>query len=199
MVARPLISAALVPVLAGLLAGCVSFGGGKAPDTLFTLTASRSAAAGAAVSGKAESALVVFDPDVDRALAVQRVAVSVDPANVAYLKNALWAERPSRLFGSLLAETLRAKGDRLVFEAAERGAIAGNTRLTGRLLAMGYDAATREVVVRYDAIRSDPDGTVSSRRFEHRVVVRKPDPERVAPALNDAANAVAGEVADWIG
>ena len=147
----------------------------------------------------AESALVVFDPDVDRALAVQRVAVSVDPANVAYLKNALWAERPSRLFGSLLAETLRAKGDRLVFEAAERGAIAGNTRLTGRLLAMGYDAATREVVVRYDAIRSDPDGTVSSRRFEHRVVVRKPDPERVAPALNDAANAVAGEVADWIG
>ena len=98
MVARPLISAALVPVLAGLLAGCVSFGGGKAPDTLFTLTASRSAAAGAAVSGKAESALVVFDPDVDRALAVQRVAVSVDPANVAYLKNALWAERPSRLF-----------------------------------------------------------------------------------------------------
>ena len=199
MVARPLISAALVPVLAGLLAGCVSFGGGKAPDTLFTLTASRSAAAGAAVSGKAESALVVFDPDVDRALAVQRVAVSVDPANVAYLKNALWAERPSRLFGSLLAETLRAKGDRLVFEAAERGAIAGNTRLTGRLLAMGYDAATREVVVRYDAIRSDPDGTVSSRRFEHRVTVRKPDPERVAPALNDAANAVAGEVADWIG
>ena len=199
MVARPLISAALVPVLAGLLAGCVSFGGGKAPDTLFTLTASRSAAAGAAVSGKAESALVVFDPDVDRALAVQRVAVSIDPANVAYLKNALWAERPSRLFGSLLAETLRAKGDRLVFEAAERGAIAGNTRLTGRLLAMGYDAATREVVVRYDAIRSDPDGTVSSRRFEHRVVVRKPDPERVAPALNDAANAVAGEVADWIG
>ena len=142
MVARPLISAALVPVLAGLLAGCVSFGGGKAPDTLFTLTASRSAAAGAAVSGKAESALVVFDPDVDRALAVQRDAVSVDPANVAYLKNALWAERPSRLFGSLLAET---------------------------------------------------------RRFEHRVVVRKPDPERVAPALNDAANAVAGEVADWIG
>lgn len=191
--ARPM----LVAALAGTLAGCVSLGGGKVPESLFTLTPSQTAPMGAGASGRADEALLVFDPDVDRALAVQRVMVTVDPANVAYLKNALWVERPSRLFGALLTETIRARGKRLVFAADERG-IGGPNRLTGRLLALGYDAASQRAVVRFDAVRARPGGTVETRRFESLVPVAKAEAALVAPALNRAANDVAGQVADWL-
>ena len=191
--ARPMLAAALLAVLSG----CVSFGGGKVPETLFTLSASQTAPTGAGASGKADEALLVFDPDVDRALAVQRVMVTVDPANVAYLKDALWVERPSRLFGALLTETIRARGKRLVFNGDERGT-GGADRLTGRLLALGYDAASQGVVVRFDAMRARAGGMVETRRFESRVPVGKAEAALVAPALNRAANDVAGQVADWL-
>ncbi|MFC3173167.1 ABC-type transport auxiliary lipoprotein family protein [Novosphingobium bradum] len=184
--------------LALALGGCVSLGGGKAPPTLFTITAAAAPAAGQAVNGNADSALVVLDPETDRVLGVQRVAVTIDAANVAYLKDAMWAERPARLFRHLLAETLRAKGGRLVFEDAEAAA-SGRARLAGRLLAFGYDAPSHAAVVRYDAVREGPGGAVATRRFEASVPVTKADARRLAPALNQAANAVAAQVADWVG
>lgn len=189
---------ALGAALALALSGCLSLGGGKAPPTLFTLTPASAPSAGQTVSGTADSALVVIDPETDRALGVQRVAVTIDAANVAYMKNALWAERPARLFRHLLAETLRAKGDRLVFEDLDAAA-SGRARLAGRLLAFGYDAPSGAAVVRYDAVREGPVGAITTRRFEARVPVGKADPARVAPALNQAANDVAAQVADWIG
>ena len=189
----------VLPLAAALaLSGCVNLGGGKAPPTLFTLTPAATLPAGATASGTADTALVVIEPETDRALGVQRVAVTVDASNVAYMKDALWAERPSRLFRHLLAETLRAKGSRLVFEDTE-GSAAGHLRLAGRLLAFGYDAPSAAAVVRYDALRESPGGTIQTRRFEASVPVGKADPRRVAPALNRAANAVAAEVADWVG
>lgn len=190
--------ASLAAALALALTGCISLGRGKLPATLFTLTAERSAPAGTGVTARPDSAVVVFDPEVDRVLAVQRVAVTVDAANVAYLRNALWAEQPAQLFGALLAETLRAKGTRLVFSGDERGAAAGHTRLTGRLLAMGYDAPSQSVLVRYDAVHSETGGAVTTRRFESRIKVSKDDAAVVGPALNRAANEVAGQVADWL-
>lgn len=184
--------------LALTLGGCISFGGGKAPPTLISLTPAHSAAAGATTSGRAEDAIVVLDPETDRRLAVQRIPVQVDAANVAYLKGAQWVERPSRLFRGLLAETIRAKGARLVFEDTDATA-SGRTRLAGRLLDMGYDGQTRAVIVRYDAIREAPGGAVETKRFESRVEGVSPKAEAIGPALNRAANDVAGQVADWIG
>lgn len=192
------VRAAVAAALLLALAGCISLGRGKLPETLITLTAERSVAPGATISAGAETGLVVYDPDVDRALAVQRVAVTIDASNLAYLRNALWAERPARLFGALLAETLRAKGTRLILAGDERGAAVSKGRLTGRLLAMGYDAPSRSVVVRYDAVHSEAGGAVTTRRFESREKVGKDDPATVGPALNRAANAVAGQVADWL-
>lgn len=187
-----------LPLAAALsLAGCISLGGGKAPPTLLTLTASAAPAAGAGASGSTADALVVMDPEADKALAVLRVAVTVDASSIAYLKDAQWAERPARLMGHLLAETLRAKGTRLVFEDSD--AVAGaRTRLSGRLLACGYDAPTGAAVVRFDAMRQTAGGMVLTRRFEASVPVRKADAGHVGPALNEAANQVAGQVADWI-
>jgi len=179
------------------LTGCISLGGGKAPPTLINLTAETEAPAGATFNGRAEDALIVLDPDTDRRLAVQRVAVTVDPANVAYLKNAMWVERPERLFRGLLAETIRAKGKRLVFEDSEATA-SGRVRLAGRLLDLGYDGPGRAAVVRYDAVLTGPGGVISTKRFEARVEGVAPDARAVGPALNQAANDVAKQVADWV-
>jgi cholesterol transport system auxiliary component len=184
-------------LLALALPGCISLGGGKPPPTLINLTADAAAPAGPGATGKPQDALVVLDPDTDRRLAVTRVAVSVDPSSVAYVKNAQWVEPPARLFRALLAETLRTKGGRLVFEDDEAAA-SGRTRLSGRLLDMGYNAQARAVIVRYDAILTKTGGALATRRFEARVDGVEPDGKSIGPALNRAANDVAKQVADWV-
>lgn len=186
---------------AGLLAlglsGCISFGG-KAPPTLFSLTPASTAPAGPLAGGTLREAIVVQEPETDKRLAVTRVPVQIDDANVAYLKDAAWVARPARLFRSLLAETIRAKGTRLVLEddAVEAG---GSTHLAGRLLDMGYDARRMSAVVRYDAIRHVGNGPVTTQRFEAAVPVANAEPASLGPALNQAANQVARQVADWVG
>lgn len=182
--------------LALALGGCLGLGGGKPPPVLFGLTASESAAAGATASGKAADAVLVMEPETDRRLAVTRVPVQVDAASVAYLKDALWVERPSRLFRGLLAETLRARGGRVVLEDDQGSGVAG-ARLGGRLIDMGYDAASQSVVVRYDALKTDSVGRITTRRFESVVPGVPAKAASVGPALNRAANAVAKEAVDW--
>lgn len=196
MIARTVLMAAPLGVLA--LGACVNLGGAKPPPTLVSLTAANAAPAGALASGSLSDALVVAEPETDRRLAVQRVPVQVDDANVAYLENAQWVERPARLFRSLLAETIRAKSGRLVIEDNQIEA-GGRIRLAGRLLDMGYDARRQAVVVRYDAIREAGAGAVSTRRFEAVIPGVPPKAEFVGPALNQAANQVAQQVADWVG
>ncbi len=178
------------------LSGCISLGG-KAPKMLIGLTADQSPAAGALTGGAQTDALVVLDPEAGRKLDVLRVPVQVDDAQIAYLQDVTWVERPARLFRQLLAETIRARGKRLVLEAGDESAVA-KTTLGGRLVDMGYDARAQSVVVRYDAIRSDGKGVVQLQRFEATVPGVSATPESIAPAINRAANQVAKEVADWV-
>lgn len=180
--------------LSAVLAGCVSLGA-KTPDTLLSLRTTNAPAAGATASGTAETALVVLEPAVDARLGVTRVPVQIDDANVAYLKNTMWVERPSRQFQRLLAETIRAKGGQLVIEN-DAGSI--GPKLSGRLLDMGYDVRTASVVVRFDAVKQ-AGGKIETRRFESVVPVNEAEAKYVGPALNEAANIVAQAVADWVG
>lgn len=180
-----------------LLGGCVSLDG-KVPSQLISLTPASQAPVGASMTGTVGEALVVLDPDTDRRLDVQRVPVQIDDSRIAYLKDAAWVERPARQFRRLLAETIRAKGERLVVEGSD-AEVAGKTVLSGRLLEMGYDARTQSVVVRYDALREDGTGRVESRRFEAVIPGVQAKALAVAPALNKAANDVATQVADWVG
>lgn len=190
---------ATATLLALALTGCLGLGGGKPPATLFSLTASQAAPAGSTASGKpASDALMVMEPEADRRLAVQRIPVQVSASSVAYLQNALWVERPARLFRSLLAETLRARGGRPVLEDDQSATPAG-LRLGGRLVEMGYDARNQSVVVRYDALRTGARGEVATRRFESVIPGVSAKPESIGPALNRAANDVAVQVADWMG
>lgn len=178
------------------LAGCLGLGG-KVPDQLISLTPRVAAESGAVSSGKMSDAIVVLNPDTDRSLDMLRVPVRVDAATIAYLKDVAWIEKPARQFRALLAETLRAKTGRIVVEGGDFE-VAGQTMIGGRLLQMGYDAPQQSVVVLFDAMRTNADGTVATRRFESRIPVVTAEAATVAPALNTAANDVAGQVAEWM-
>ena len=189
---------ALLSVLLALpLAGCISLGA-EPPEQLLTLTAAQTAPAGSATSGDPASALAVLEPGADQRLDVTRVPVQVSDSSLAYLKDAVWVDRPAVLFERLLVETIRARGDRLVVGESDLGYTAA-TKLSGQLLDMGYDAASGSVIVRYDAVLQQPEGQVRTQRFESRVSGVAADAASVAPALNQAANEVAAQVADWVG
>ena len=187
------------PALAALaaLAGCISFGA-EPPDSLLALTPTAEAPAGSGATGSAEGALAILVPDAPARLDVVRVPVQVDEANIAYLQNAVWVDKPARLFRTLLAETIRTRTGRVVIDSDDP-ALTPETQLRGVLRDFGYDARTSSVVVRFDAIRDTAGGGIVTRRFESVIPGIAPDVAAVGPALNQAANDVAGQVAEWIG
>jgi cholesterol transport system auxiliary component len=184
---------AFVPLL---LSGCLSLGP-EVPERLLTLTPTETLAAGTTLSGDTETALGVLEPETPQALAVTRVPVRLDTASLAYLQDVVWAERPARLFQNLLAETIRVRRNRLVLDEAPL-LYNAPAKLDGKLLEMGYDVASSSVIVRFDALLTRPGGQVRTQRFEATVPGISPDPAAIAPALNQAANDVAYQVADWV-
>lgn len=187
--------ACLAPALA--LTGCISFGA-DAPPSLLTLTATATAPAGAGASGNANTALVLNEFEVPARLDVTRVPVQVTDTEIAYLKDAVWVEKPARLFRRLLAETIRTRSNRVVIDGDDPGVLA-DSRLGGVLREFGYDAATGSVVVSFDAVRKGEGTSVTTRRFEAVVPGVPAEAGPVGVALNQAANDVAGQVAAWIG
>lgn len=188
--------ALLSTILAMPLAGCLSLGA-EPPDQLLTLTPTQVAPAGGSITAPANAALAVLEPSAGQRLDVTRVPVQTSDSSLAYLKDAVWVEKPARLFQSLIVETIRAKGNRLVVREEDLGQSAVAT-LSGRLLDMGYDVASGSAVVRYDGVLQRADGQVQTRRFESRVPAAA-EAAAVAPALNQAANEVADQVAEWVG
>lgn len=180
---------------AGLLSGCISLSP-ELPESLLTLQAESTIPAGAGATGSEASALAVIEPEVAQRLNVTRVPVQVTDSEVAYLQDALWVERPARLFRRLLAETIRARGDRLVVDHNDPAIVAG-TRLRGSLREFGYDARSSSVIVRYDAV-IDAGGDLQTRRFEASVGGVPAEAGAVGDALNSAANDVARQVAEWV-
>jgi cholesterol transport system auxiliary component len=182
--------------LAGSLAACVSFGG-KAPPSMLVLTPAQSISAGTAQSGSAKDALVVLIPEVPRKLETNRVPVQIDASNIAYLKDAVWADKPARLMQMLLSETISAKTGRLVLSEVDAGGKAGHF-LSGSLMEFGLDATRNEAVVVYDVVRLQNGKAIEKRRFEAREPVLEIKSGAAGAALNKAANQVAGDVAAWL-
>ncbi len=187
--------AALFPALA--LAGCLSLGA-EPPASLLNLTAEARAPVGSETSGTRENALAVEEPQVPAEIDVLRVPVRVSDTELAYLKDAVWVDKPARLFRRMLAETLRMRTSRLVIDSDDPSLFA-ESHLRGTLREFGYDASRSAVIVRFDAIRQGASGAVETQRFEvvEEGVLAKPAP--VGAALNRASNEVARQVADWIG
>jgi cholesterol transport system auxiliary component len=187
--------AALGAVLA--LAGCISLGK-KPPDQLLNLTATVPAPAGASASGSAENAIAVMDVEAPQKIDVARVPVTTSGSTLAYLQDAQWVEKPARLFTRLISDTLRARGNHLVVSGTDLEDAAA-TKLSGTLQAMDYDATAGAVVVRFDAVLQTKDGAIRSKRFESTVSGVPAEAAPVGAALNQAANEVATQVADWLG
>jgi len=187
------------PVLL-MMAGCVSFGGGKPPESLLTLTALTAVPSGAGASAGSQTngtAIAVYLPDTPAKIDVLRLPVTVNDTEIAYLQEAFWVEKPARLFRRLLGETIRSGSSALVIDNDDTPLLADVT-LRGTLLEMGYDARSSSVVVRFDAVRTEAGGKATSRRFEARESGIPASAAAVGPALNRAANQVAREIAEWV-
>lgn len=180
------------------LSGCISFGA-KPPPRLMALSATTPLAAGPAITTGDKQAVAIQRLSAIPALSTQRVLVTDGATAIAYLKGGLWAAQPTELFRSLLSETITVKTGRVVTEARNLQ-IQPNTRLSGQLSAFGLDGPGNAVTVTFDATMAhEGSDQIQSRRFTARLPVSSQQPEAVAAALNQAANQVAGEVAEWIG
>lgn len=199
MTNRP-IHALIAAVLALPLSGCLGLSGPKPPPTLFTLSAPEMAELPSR-SAKSGAAITVVVPTVPAALQSPRIPVKLSATEYAWLSEGQWVEAPNGLFQRLIADAITARTKLVVLDPRQTTHDPGH-RLTGQLLDFGLDTTAPggpAARVRYDAAvaLSDRSG-IATRRFE----ASRPtsdNPRAVARALNEAANQVAAEVADWIG
>lgn len=194
---RPALAALAALPLLFALPGCISLGG-EPPASLLTLSPVASAPVGAGVgSGTERPVIAILSIDTPAKLDVLRVPVAVSDTELAYLQEAYWVEKPARLFRRLVGETIRARGQAMVIDGDTTATLATIT-LRGTLIDMGYDAPSASAVVRFDAVRVEADGRVTTRRFEARETGIAAETRAVGEGLNAAANRVAAEVADWV-
>ena len=180
------------------LGACVSFGGAEPPPSLLSLSPDQKMSAGAMQSGPQTGSLVVALPAAPQKLNTIRIPVQTRGTGIAYLKDAVWVDKPARLFQDLLSETIAVKNNRLVLTATEAGGKA-QTYIPGELVNCGLDGPSLTVTVTYDAVKMTKDRPVQKRRFEASETVFVAEPGPVGEGLNRAANTVAAEVAEWVG
>lgn len=190
-----MLRSSLVIGIATLLSGCISFGA-KPPEELLRLTPAQTISPGAGQSVSPGEAIAVLAPGVPAELATNRVPVRSGTTAVAYVKDAQWIEPPARLFQQLLSDVIAARTGRPVLSDRQLNFDPG-MRVTGQLRSFGVDEATQSAVVTFDAAIARGT-TVQTRRFEARVPVSAIEAAPVGLALNQAANQVAAEIADWL-
>jgi cholesterol transport system auxiliary component len=183
--------------LAVAASGCALLGGGKAPPVRFTLSSDAPPAAAARTAAVGET-VTIETPAIPKELRTVRVPVDIGLTQVQYVANLQWVDTPDRLFQSLVEETVRRTTNRVVLDPNQATLDPGLV-VTGQLNRFGYDSQQGAVVVQYDASLATQGGThVESRRFEASVPADG-KAATVSPALNEAANQVAKQVAQWIG
>ena len=179
------------------LAGCISFGA-KPPPSLMTLDATSAPVAGAEQNSAKARSITIQLPATPASIAGARVPVQATPTTIAYVKDAQWAEPPARLFARLLSDTVSARSNMVVLSTVQSIGDPSST-LAGELRRFGLDATTREAIVTYDAaLTRAGKETVEKHRFEARVPVAAMDAASAGPAISQAANQVAVEVAAWV-
>ena len=179
--------------LGGLLGG-----GGKAPTTLQTLTPEAADPGPIQRTVNAGQAVTVGTPAIGKELRTTRVPVQLGPTDIQYVTNLQWVDTPDKLFQALLEETIRRTTSRVVLDSRQATLDPGLV-VTGQLQRFGYDASTGQATVVYDASLSTEGGSrVESRRFVANAPADGTGPS-VGAGLNRAANAVALDVARWVG
>jgi cholesterol transport system auxiliary component len=187
-----------LPLLAASLSGCISFGG-KPPKSLLTLTPAATLPVGESQRSNVAATITITVPSLPQELASSRIPVHSGGTAIAFVKDAQWVERPSQLFQRLLGDTITAKTGRLVL-SSRQSMLDPGAYLMGELRRFGVEEETKEAIVTYDAaLIRGPESVVEKRRFEARVQVTEIEAASAGAALNDAANQVAAQVAEWVG
>jgi len=180
------------------LSGCISFAA-KPPPFLLTLTSATTLPVNQTQSSSTAPTITIQVPAVAQAIAGVRIPVQASQTSIAYVADAQWVEPPARLFARLLSDTLPARTGRIVLSSAQSFSDPGAV-LSGEIRSFGVDAGTKTAVVTFDgALIRSTGKVVEKRRFEARVPVGTIAAGPVGVALNQAANQVAVEVADWVG
>jgi cholesterol transport system auxiliary component len=199
---RAILPAALAVASAMALGACslggLLGGGGKPPVTLQTLTAQAPDPGAITRSAAAGQTVTIGVPVVSKQLRTIRVPVQVSATDIQYVTDLQWVDTPDKLFQDLLMETVRRTTNRVVLDPNQTGLDPGQI-VHGELQRFGYDAQSGQVEVVYNASLSSAGGSqVETRRF---VATAPADGTgaSVGPALNQAANQVALDVAKWIG
>jgi cholesterol transport system auxiliary component len=196
-VTRIALPLALALAVGGCSLGSLLGGGGKTPESLLTLTPEAAPVGAFTRAANAGTAVTINTPVVADELRTVRVPVQVTPYDVAYVQDLQWVATPDRLFRDLLAETVRRRTSRVVLDPRQT-ALDPGLIVSGQLQRFGYDAATGQVLVRFDANLATAGGTrVETRRFEA-TAPADGTAATVGPALNRAANQVALDFAAWI-
>lgn len=191
-------SIALAAAASGCSLGGLLGGGAKPPPTLQTLTTQAPDPGPIARTVNAGQAVTINVPVIAKELRTTRVPVQLTPTDVQYVSNLQWVDTPDRLFQGLLEETVRRTTSRVVLNPQQTTLDPG-LLVTGALQRFGYDASSGQVVVIYDASLSTEGGNrVETRRFTA-TAPSDGSAASVGPALNQAANQVALEVARWVG
>ncbi|MDH4742593.1 ABC-type transport auxiliary lipoprotein family protein [Sphingomonas sp. CBMAI 2297] len=190
----------LAAPFAAALSGCVSFGGKPPKVPFLTLEAAEQIKPGDVQTPASGTTVTVLFPTVPHELATTRVPVHSGENAVAYVKDAQWVEAPPRLFARLVGDTIAARTGRPVL-SYRQSQIDPGAVLSGELRQFGVDADSNEAVVQFDAllVQGDDATKFQKRRFEARAPLAEVTPDLVAKALNQAANQVAVQVADWVG
>ena len=178
------------------LSGCVSFGG-KAPKVLLTLTPVTTVIAGTTRAATPAQTMVVLPIIAPASIATVRIPVYDGRSELSYVKDAAWNEMPARLFQRMLSETIAAKTSRVVIDFRQASLDPG-TQLSGQLQKFGVDPQTMRAIVVYDGILRRSGNTVEARRFEASVPIGAIEGREVGRVLNQAANDVAAQIADWV-
>ena len=135
---------------------------------------------------------------VAKEIRTTRVAAQTGSTTVAYIKDLTLVDTPDKLFKNLVTETILRTTNRVVLDPKQSSLDPGLI-VSGRLTDFGYEGGQGTVLVRYDAALSTAGGTrVETRRFEARAPADG-TAATVGPALNQAANEVALQVAQWVG
>lgn len=194
---RPAAIASLAAISLALT-GCVSLGAGVEPPTSL-LTLSPTTVEVPEREGQESVAIAVLTPETPAKLDIVRVPVNVSDTKIAYLQEAVWVEKPARLFRRLLGENLRRRvsSESIVLDTDDTPLLA-TVFVRGTLMELSYDAPSNSVVARYQAIITSEEGGAFTRRFEAREENVPAEVEFVGPALNRVANQVASDAADWV-
>jgi cholesterol transport system auxiliary component len=179
--------------LSGMLGG-----GGKAPATLLTLTPEAADPGPIARAASAGQAVTIAVPTISKENRTPRIPVQITPTDIQYVTDLQMVDTPDRLFQELLAETVRRTTNRVVLDPSQAAFDPGLT-VSGQLARFGYDAQSGQATIVYDGALSTAGGSrVETRRFTASAPADG-TAATVGPALNRAANAIALEVAQWVG